>query len=51
LIVGAAAGLLVWAGGDNPSVAVLKGGGAFGATLLVLLAVFHFATTDAKVGK
>jgi hypothetical protein len=51
LIVGAAAGLLVWAGGDNPFVAVLTGGGAFGATLLLLLAIFHFATTDSKVGQ
>lgn len=44
LVVGAVAGLLAWAAGNNPFAAVLKGEGSFGATVLVLLAVFYFAT-------
>jgi len=44
LVVGAAVGLIASAGGDNPFAAVLKGGGSVGATLLVLMAVYHFAT-------
>ncbi|BCJ41651.1 hypothetical protein GCM10010168_53510 [Actinoplanes ianthinogenes] len=48
LALGAVAGLLDWASGSNPFAAVLKGGGAFAATLLLLLAVFHFATSGSK---
>jgi hypothetical protein len=44
LIIGIAAGLLAWAGGQNPYVAILTGGGAFGAMVLFLFAIFQFAT-------
>jgi len=43
-VVGVLAGLLAWAGGDNPFAAVRGGGMAFGGTVLVLFAIFYFAT-------
>ena len=46
LVVGAAVGLIASAGGDNPFAAALKGGGSVGATLVVLMAVYHFATAE-----
>jgi hypothetical protein len=48
LAVGVLAGILTHAGGDSLPVSVLTGGGSFGATLLLLMAVFHFATATAK---
>jgi len=42
VIVGAAAGLLAWAGGLNPPTAILTGGGALGGTLLLGLALVRF---------
>lgn len=44
LMVAAAAALLARAGGDGPAAAVFKGGASFGATVLVLFAIFYFAT-------
>ena len=44
LVAGLVAGLLSWAGGDNPFAAVQGGGAAFGGTVLVLFAIFNFAT-------
>jgi hypothetical protein len=41
VIVGAAAGLLSWAGGLNPPNAILAGGGAFGGALLLILTLLH----------
>ena len=49
LIVGLVSGLLAWAAGGDPFSAVLKGGAACGGTLLLLLAVFHFATSGMKI--
>lgn len=40
--VGAGAGLLAYVGGANVSTAVLTGGGAFGGTVLLLLALLTF---------
>jgi len=34
---------LARASGDGPAAAIFKGGASFGATVLVLFAVFHFA--------
>ena len=50
-VVAVLAGLLSWAGGDNPFTAVLTGGGAFGATVLLLLAIFYFATAGPHAQK
>jgi hypothetical protein len=50
LAVGVAAGVLA-ANGNTLPVAVLTGGGSFGGTLLLLLAVFHFATADSRTRK
>jgi hypothetical protein len=44
LIVGAAAGLLSFIGGVAPPLAVLAGGGAFGATVILILTVLRYAT-------
>jgi len=44
LVVGLVAGLLAWAGGEHPFAAVRGGGTAFGGTVLVLFAIFYFAT-------
>jgi hypothetical protein len=51
LAVGVAAGILTRVGGDDLPVAALTGGASFGGTLLLLMAVFHFATADSKIGK
>ncbi|MEV6595559.1 hypothetical protein AB0M36_01690 [Actinoplanes sp. NPDC051346] len=51
MVVAVLAGLLSWAGGDSPFAAVLTGGGAFGATVLLLLAIFYFATASPGVRK
>jgi uncharacterized membrane protein len=48
-VIGGAAGLLSWAGGDDPAHAVVTGGASFGGTVLVLLALFYFATNGSKV--
>jgi hypothetical protein len=42
VIVGAAGGLLGWAGGMNPPTAILTGGGAFAGTILIILTVLRF---------
>lgn len=44
LIVGAVGGLLAWAGGENPYDSVQASATYFGGTLLLLSAVFYFAT-------
>lgn len=44
VIVGAAAGLLAYAGGANAPTAVLTGGGAFAGTVLLLLALLNFGS-------
>jgi hypothetical protein len=44
VIVGAAAGLLAFAGGANVPTAVLTGGGAFAGTVLLLLALLNFGS-------
>jgi hypothetical protein len=48
LLVGGVAGLLVWADSNALAAAFLTGGGTFGGTLLLLLAVFHFLNADKK---
>jgi hypothetical protein len=47
VLVGSAGGLLSWAGGMNPPAAILAGAGAFTGTVLLLLAMLHFAS-DAR---
>ena len=47
-IVAAAAGLLSYAGGAKPPVAVLTAGGAFAGTVLLFMAVVHFLSGDAR---
>lgn len=42
VLVGAAAGLLSWAGGLNPPNAVLAGGGAFGGAVMLAVALLRF---------
>jgi hypothetical protein len=42
LVVGTAAGLLDWAGGNDPFHSVLTGGTSSGGVLVVLLAAYHF---------
>jgi hypothetical protein len=44
LLVGAAAGLLDWAGGTNPYRAVEHAAASFGGVLALLLAVYYFVT-------
>jgi hypothetical protein len=44
LVVGLVTALLGRAVGQDPYPAALTGGGAFGATLLLLIAVFRYAT-------
>jgi len=44
LLIGAGAGILAWLGGDKVPAAILKGGGAFVATITVVILViglFH----------
>jgi hypothetical protein len=45
-IIGGIAGLLSHAAGNNVPSAILTGGGAFAGTVVVLLAIAHYA--DAK---
>jgi hypothetical protein len=47
-LVGITAGLLAWAGGLNPPTAILTGGAAFGSTVLLVLAVLHFAGSSTQ---
>jgi hypothetical protein len=49
-IVDATAGLWCWAGGQQPASAILAGGSAFGATILILLAVFAFPNATGDSG-
>jgi hypothetical protein len=44
LLVGAAAGLLEWAGGANPYLAVEHAAGSFAGVLALLLAIYYFVT-------
>ena len=39
LIVGVAAGILAWLGGQHPPAAILIGGGAFGGTVTLTLMI------------
>ena len=39
LLVGVAAGILAWLGGQDPPAAILIGGGAFGGTVTLALTV------------
>jgi hypothetical protein len=41
-LVAAVAGFLAWAGGAEPPHALLTAGGAFGATVLLLIGLAHF---------
>ena len=41
-VVGIVAGFLAHASGINPPAAVLAGGGAFGTSILILLAIAHY---------
>ncbi|MFF0371276.1 MULTISPECIES: hypothetical protein [Micromonospora] len=45
-LVATAAGLLSVAGGVPVPLAIIAGGGAFGGTVALLLAVAHFLTSD-----
>jgi hypothetical protein len=45
VIVGGVSGLLAWAGGMNPPMAILTGGAAFSGTVLLVLTVLRFATS------
>ena len=47
-VVGTVAGLLAQSSGDPIATAILKGGGAAGGTLVLLLAIFHFVTFGRK---
>jgi hypothetical protein len=49
-IVGATAALWCWARGQQPASAISAGGSAFGATILVLLAVFAFLNATGDSG-
>jgi len=44
--VAVAAGLLAYAGGANVPTAILTGGGAYAGTVLLLLALAHYAVGD-----
>lgn len=41
-IVGSIAALLAYAGGSKVPTAILTGGGAFGGTVLLLIAIAHY---------
>lgn len=45
-LVAATAGLLAYAGGTNLPTAILTGGGAYAGTVLLLLALAHYASGD-----
>ena len=42
LVVGLVGGIVAWAGGSNPSVAILTGGAACGGTITVFVAVLTY---------
>lgn len=44
LVVGAAAGILDWAAGTNPYLAVEHAGASFAGVLALLLAIYYFVT-------
>jgi hypothetical protein len=44
-MVGASAGLLAYAGGENAPTSILAGGGAFGGAVLLMLALIHFCSS------
>lgn len=44
LVLGAAAGLLDWAGGTNPYLAVEHAAASFAGVLALLLAIYYFVT-------
>jgi hypothetical protein len=46
VMIATAAALLARASGDGPAGALFKAGACFGATVLVLFAIFYFATAD-----
>jgi hypothetical protein len=46
LLVGVAAGILAWLGGQHPPVAILVGGGAFGGTVAVALTIMNALNLD-----
>jgi hypothetical protein len=46
VLTGSAGGLLAWAGGVNPPLAVLTGASVFSGTVLLALAMLRFATKD-----
>lgn len=45
-LVGAGSGVLSWLGGATPPDAILAGGGALAATLLMFMAVIRFLTVE-----
>ncbi|MEU6208046.1 hypothetical protein ABZ814_31240 [Micromonospora musae] len=47
-LVGAAAGLLAWAGGANPPNAVLVAGATLGGTAALIFAAFNFHDGPAR---
>jgi hypothetical protein len=46
LVVGVAAGILDWAGGTNPYLAVEHAAASFAGVLALLLAVFYFVAHE-----
>jgi hypothetical protein len=46
MLVGAAAGLLSWAGNVPVPLAIITGGGAAGATIALTLNLVRYATSD-----
>jgi hypothetical protein len=42
VMVGTAAGLLAYAGGQKVPMSILTGGGSFGGAVLLMLALIHF---------
>ena len=49
LLVGVAAGILAWLGGQDPPAAILIGGGAFGGTVTLALTIKN-ALSDLRSG-
>ena len=45
-IVGSIATLLAYAGGSKVPTAILTGGGAFGATVLLLITIAHYIAAE-----
>jgi hypothetical protein len=44
LVIGVAAGIIDWAGGTNPFLAVEHAAGSFAGVLALLLAIYYFVT-------